>query len=44
MKMIYETAEINVVIFDKRDVITASSQEGDFVPSYSRDDDETEIL
>lgn len=43
MKKLYETAEINIVTFDGAEVIVASSMES-FVPVYSRDNDETEIL
>lgn len=46
MKKTYETAEINVVIFKEVEVLAASTTGGDtgFVPEYSQDDDETEIL
>lgn len=43
MKKIYITAEMNIVLFDNDNVIVASSEDV-FVPSYSKDDDETEIL
>lgn len=44
MKRIYETAEINVVVFEGSDIIVASATEAPFVPSYNQGDDETEIL
>lgn len=43
MKKIYEAAEMNIVLFTTRDVIVASGEEV-FVPSYIKDDNETEIL
>ena len=43
MKKIYEAAEINIILFETHDVIVASSEEA-FVPSYEREDNETEVL
>ena len=43
MRQIYEAAEMRIVVFDNSNVIVASSGEV-FVPSYDKDDDETEIL
>ena len=43
MRQIYEAAEMRIVVFDNSNVIVASSEEV-FVPSYDKDDDETEIL
>ncbi len=43
MKKNYETAAINVVIFHSCDTIVASAEKP-FVPSYTKEDDETEIL
>ena len=43
MKKYYEAAEIRIVTFDNSEVIVASS-DAPFVPDYTRDNDETEIL
>ncbi len=43
MKKTYESAEMNIVLFDNSNVIVASTG-GMFVPSYEKGDDETEIL
>lgn len=43
MKKIYESAEMNIVVFDNSSVIVASAEDV-FEPSYVKGDDETEIL
>jgi len=43
MKKYYESAEMNIVVFDNTNVIVASTTEV-FEPSYIKGDDETEIL
>jgi len=43
VRKIYETAEMEIVLFDNSNVIVASEEES-FVPSYTKGDDETEIL
>ncbi len=43
MKKIYEAAEMNIVLFETADVIVASGEEV-FVPDYTKQDNETEIL
>lgn len=45
MKKIYTAAEMEIVLFDTRDVIVASGTTGDvFVPSVTLEENETEIL
>ncbi len=44
MKKIYEAAEINIVFFKTDDVIVASGVDVTFVPSYTTQDHETELL
>lgn len=47
MKKVYETAQINVVMFDTQDTIVASSIEipsMDTTTTYFKELDETEIL
>lgn len=43
MRKHYETAEMNIILFDNENIIVASAEEV-FVPSYSKASDETEIL
>lgn len=43
MKKIYEAAEMSIVLFETSDVIVASGEEI-FTPSYTREDNETEML
>lgn len=43
MKKIYETAEINIFVFDSRDVIVASGEDV-FTPSYTLEENEMEVL
>jgi len=44
MKKIYEAAEMNIILFATADVIIASGETTSFVPSYTKDDNETELL
>ncbi len=47
MKKSYESAELSIVMFNSVDVIVASEVDeptSSFKPSYSQENDETEIL
>ena len=46
MKKVYETAQINVVMFDTKDIVVASGiiTPAEPTTTYFRENDETEIL
>lgn len=45
MKKIYETAEVEVFLFEKKDVVMASGADsGSVVTTTTEDSDETELL